>query len=148
MITTEFRGPRERSTVVRSSIPAWQHCDVRLAQVRLLASCDQEAGVLQSLKLLGIAHQKAHEGHHPSNANYRQHGQQGHRWREALHKSLVKLNLRKASLRFAALITVVIKNDVPEKRRRFLVLAHMVEFCLQFATTEYPEAFPLDDGPV
>ena len=78
MITADFRCPLEGFMVVRPSIVARQRCDVRFAQVQLLASCDQLAGVLQSPQLLGIAHQKAREGHHPSNANYRQHDEQGH----------------------------------------------------------------------
>ena len=55
MTTTDFRCPLERFLVVRPSIVARQRCDVRFAQVRLLASCDQLASVLQSLQFLGIA---------------------------------------------------------------------------------------------
>jgi hypothetical protein len=62
MITVCFRCPLEGFMVVRPSIVARQRCDVTFAHVRLLASCDQLAGVPQSFQLLGIAHQKAREG--------------------------------------------------------------------------------------
>jgi hypothetical protein len=58
----------------------------------------------------------------------------------------VSLNLRSAFLRFTAFIAAVIKNEAPEKRCNCLVLAHKVEFCLQFAITEYDKTFFLDDG--
>lgn len=77
-MTTDFCSPVESLTVVRSSTAAWQCYDRRLAQMRILASFEQLAGVLQSLHLLGIAHQKAREDHQPTNADYRQHGEQGH----------------------------------------------------------------------
>ena len=135
MITTDFRCPLQRFMVVRPSIVARQCCAVRPAQVRLLASCNQLAGILQSRQLLGIARQKVRDGEQSPNANYRQHDEQGHHGRAPVHKSFVKLNLRNAFLRFAAFIAVVIKNDVPHKRRNCLMLAHMVEFYLQFTVT-------------
>jgi hypothetical protein len=58
----------------------------------------------------------------------------------------VRLNLRSAFLRFAAFIAVIVKNDLPPKCRHFLVLALMIESCLQFAITEYDKTFFLDDG--
>jgi hypothetical protein len=45
MITTVFRCALERFTVSKPSITAWQPCNVRLAWVQLLVSCDQLVGV-------------------------------------------------------------------------------------------------------
>ncbi len=75
-----------------------------------------------------MAHQKAREGHHRSNANYRQREEQGHHRREAFHKSLARPNLRNAFLQSAAFIAVVIENDMPRKRCSYLMLAHNGSF--------------------
>ena len=112
MIITDFRCPLEGFTVIRPSIADWHRCDVLLIQGRLLASCDQLVGVLESLQLFGIAQQQAREGHHFSNAGYRQHGEQGYHRCEALPKSIVRLNLGNALLHFAAFIAVLIRIDV------------------------------------
>ncbi len=54
-----------------------------------------------------------------SNASYHQQEQQGRHRCRALHAALVTLNLSDAVLQYAAFITAVIKNDVPQKRRFF-----------------------------
>ncbi len=112
------------------------------------------AFLAQPLQLLAIAHQKAREGHQAnqrcqtnlaknpdagarpvvgkivmqrrstSSANYRQQGEQGEHRCEALHTSPVTLNPCNALLHFAAFITAVMTNGVPQKRRVSFVLAY------------------------
>jgi hypothetical protein len=109
MVTTAFRCAFESLRVVKYWMAAWQHFGIMLDQLWLLGSGGQVAAFrLQSVRLLAIAQQKVDGGHHRSNANYRQHQEQGQHRCEALHKSLARPNLRNAVIQFAALFTVVI----------------------------------------
>jgi hypothetical protein len=67
-----------------------------------------------------MAHQEAGDGHHRSNAKD-QHDEELDDCRfAALSKSPVRLNRSRGLLQIWLIITLVIENDVPGKRRHFM----------------------------